>query len=828
MRLIPSAIFAGTSLFVLTTAAYAQETAAAQDDTTAQASDDSAVEEEIFVTARRRNESAQDVPLTVNAVTNEDLQRLNIRSFEDISKIVPGLQLGGANNATIRGIAFNQFVSGFNGTIEFYLNDAPTISQNVFGQTFDIGQIEVLRGPQGTLRGRASPSGSITVTTRRPDLDEVGGYMNFTGTDLGGINLQAAVGVPIIPGVLALRIAGIADYSKFNADGTIVESTLSPIDQRFSTWGGRVSLRFEPTDNIALNVVYQKQRQNARRYDQVESAQVADPTAPASPVFIAPSDNLAIENEPDRARQEREHFSVNAQWSFAGQRLNYVGAINTVDNFFQLNTGPGAIADPGNYFGPLDPPILNTLYGQIQDPQYSKTKAHEIRLSSEERLFGFLDYVIGYFQQKTVSIGRISNATVFYNPATRTCHPSLGCVLRTPIFRDANNKETSFFGNLTAHIGERTEISGGLRRIKYSALSTLATGTATSFIPAATVDDHLKATIYSASIKHELSDNLMVYATTGSSWRPGPTAVGDFSLTPSARELQFTQLPPEKSKSYEIGVKSTLMQGLRLNVSAFYQKFKNFPFRPSTPQFYISTDANAAPPPATVQRVVQFNFVSPVPVKVKGIELELAYASENFDAGINASYAKGKLKNALVPCSDYFSNTTGANVSDGIPDTRTTPPTVAEILNATGGDTLAACSVSARASQAPLWTASIRSEYRLPVSSAANAFVRGQITLNGDSLNDPINPVDDYDGYGLFNLYAGLRAVNGAWEFSIYGKNITKTERVISRTQSVLTAPFRNLALGGAPDNGLTTYRGITTLAPREFGVNLRYAFGSR
>src|SRR3546814_10786012 len=77
--------------------------------------------------------------------------------------------------ATIRGASF-QVESGSSPTVEFYLNDAPIQSNSLFNSMFDVGQIEVLRGPQGTLRGRASPSGSITVTTQKPDLYESGGY----------------------------------------------------------------------------------------------------------------------------------------------------------------------------------------------------------------------------------------------------------------------------------------------------------------------------------------------------------------------------------------------------------------------------------------------------------------------------------------------------------------------------------------------------------------------------------------------------------------------------------------------------------------------------
>ena len=135
---------------------------------------------EVIVQARRRDERLQDVPLVVNAVTNKQLDQLNIRDMKDIAPIVPGLTLTNNANgigsvATLRGVNFDVNSSGNNGTVEFYLNDEPITSDVVLQSMYDIGQIEVLRGPQGTLRGRASPSGSITVTTQRPDLYSFGG-----------------------------------------------------------------------------------------------------------------------------------------------------------------------------------------------------------------------------------------------------------------------------------------------------------------------------------------------------------------------------------------------------------------------------------------------------------------------------------------------------------------------------------------------------------------------------------------------------------------------------------------------------------------------------
>src|SRR5579864_7190134 len=145
MLKISKLAFASVSLLSLTTPALAQ-TAPAKD-----AGDTSVGSGDIIVSARRREERLQDVPKVVNAVTSEDLRKNNVEKFEDVSTIVPGLNLqdshnGLVQNASLRGASFDVDSGLQSATIQFYLNDANTQANQVFTSLFDIGQIEVLRG----------------------------------------------------------------------------------------------------------------------------------------------------------------------------------------------------------------------------------------------------------------------------------------------------------------------------------------------------------------------------------------------------------------------------------------------------------------------------------------------------------------------------------------------------------------------------------------------------------------------------------------------------------------------------------------------------------
>jgi iron complex outermembrane receptor protein len=838
-RYIPF-ILAAPSLLAIATTAAAQPTAPAPDTTAPSPAPSANVDtanpsEEIVVTARRRQESRQDVPLVVNAVTSEDLQKLNIREFKDITSVVPGLTLTQSANgigvqSTMRGVNFDVNASGNNGTIEFYMNDAPLSGGMLFQSMFDVGQIEVLRGPQGTLRGRASPSGSITVTTKKPDLNEIGGYVNFTGTTKGFINMNGALNLPLIRDVLAVRVAGVAD----NDDDSQIHSIHNTRDPSRKTRGGRITVRFEPLDNLKFQASYTKTVRNVQTYDQVESATFADPTAPASTVFITPHDRLAVQVEPRNYRQAFQIYNWQAEWAFAGQKLNYVGALDL------QRLDANAPNDVGYFFGDGYPTVLQRA-GQITET-HSRQLSHEVRLSSAERLFGMVDYIAGYFWNKTTVPTVLDTQTPLFlgifvpqNTFPLVISPSrFNSIIHTPVNRNGGTLEKSIFGNVTVHIGEATELSGGVRRISYHSEGELLIGGVP--VAAANEDRTLHATIYQLSAKHRFNSNLMVYASFGTSWRPGSatnTIIDRNNTQPGPVEAGFFFPPPEKSKSYEIGFKSDWFdKRVRFNVTAYHQTFQNYAY--SSPGVWVAAITSTG-----AQQAQQLNpaIAVGVPVKVNGVEAELALKPiDRWTIDANASYAKSKIKNGLIPCNDYFPN-------DGIPDSTSQIPTYAQIIAANGGnptDTIATCIVNYRAGIAAPFVATVQSEYSLPLTSHVDGYVRGLLNYFGKSQNDPANQLDDIKAYSLVNLYAGIRAPDGGWEIALYAKNIFDTERVLSRAANPATVGYQQLFrppnILPPPNNtaitfgqnGVSGYRVITMTPPREVGITARFSFGSR
>ena len=793
------------------------------------------VSNDIIVTARRRDERLQDIPQVVNAVTDETLKKLNILDFEDVQAVVPGLTLsadGVLSRAALRGVSFLP-ETRTSGTVEFYYNDALVESNFLFKSLYDVGQIEVLRGPQGTLRGRSAPSGAITITTRAPNVSEIGGYMSMSGTHLGGINAQGAINVPLIQDVLALRVAGVVDQN--DLDG--VRSINGGAKPRAFTRSFRTSLRFEPTDGIRATVTYQWLKENLDAYTQVfGSGAPAFPTHPAGyngPV-ITPGQRLAITNQPNRASAFQQVLVGNVELDLGGHRLSYVGSYSSKDNDEVFD------GDPGNM-------LPNAAIFSARPNKFSQM-THEARLSSTERLAGLFDYTLGafYSRQTIDSFARGPQAFLpgsFGSPLLAVPDPYSFNPRYQP-YRTTSliekQRELSFFGNVTLHLGDKTEFSGGGRYIIYkndsrivasllptlvavnrlapqcATLSVGSTYPGTCDLPGTAIGipvgvqatiparDRFDPFVYNLSLSHKFSDDLMVYASLGTAWRRGLDTSAEISdVTNNVVLRGVTLIEPETSKTYEIGIKSTwFYKRLRINVTAFHQTFDGLIFR-TQPAPYITSNGITAPSVVTRPWTVNADAV------INGIDAEVSFdVTPRWNITAAFSYADGKVNNTPIPCQD--SN------FDGTPDTGTVT-----VGSFPAGSVISLCNSRDPISQNPLWNLNLQSEFNFPVSEKVDGFIRG--LLNYYPSNDRRNIGFVVQDYALLNVYAGIRDPKGAWEVSAFAKNATGTNTQLSRSFEEIQSPSQIQAAFGPSGYRTTSY------TPRfETGLTVRYAFGAR
>ena len=801
--------------------------------------------EEIVVTARRRGESLEDVPQTVSAVTQSDVQQLNLLNLQDLSGVVPGLQIavvgsGYNNNDTLRGVTFNP-AGGSQNTVAFYVNDIPVTNALVSTSNFDVGQIEVLSGPQGTLRGEPAPSGSLTVTTHKPDLEEFGGYATVTGATHGNTNENAAVNLPIITDKLAVRLAAVADDSDFNG----VRSINSSLDPYSHTYGGRVSIRFEPIDSIEANVVYQQMDIQQGYFDQVTGSGApgrVDPDAPANynGPAIGALQRLGVEPYPNIVDTKTNLITGSVDWHVAGQVVSYdAGYFNYALNVpfnDPANQAPGITAANPIPLAPGVPPGPTTQ-------QFEQTD--ELRVASESPLFGFMDYTGGVFFRNTRaevnspqladflpgSFGSPSGAADpnIYNPKY-----TLELLIQTP----GESKELSEFAHFTFHMPGSTELAVGVRYLHYEndgyvagTLQTAGTYIATPLpfpcsvagygstypgtcdIPASTAitdttalartSENLDAhtAIYNMSLSHKFADGFLAYISSASSWRPPSGSVGISNGANDPTLASLLHVKAETSYDFETGIKWTFLENRgRLNLAFYHQQFDNFIYYGLPVTYLAYNGVQASPTP--------FNFTTNPNAVVNGVDFDTGFLiTRQWSVKLAGSYANGHLTGGDVPCNPPGGGTTAAAF----------PP----------GKYVFLCPSHASTSTSPNFNATAQSEYDFPLARLQNvdAFVRGLYVFYGRNPN--ANEFYTVPAYGLFNLYMGLRNSKGNWEAALFAKNLFDTQKLLSigYPTSTLVGLQSTFGPSGYSPVG-STQQGLTP--QQEFGLTLTYSFGSK
>lgn len=787
---------------------------------------------EVIVTARRKSEALQDVPQTVNAISGDTLEKLNIIQFNDVASVVPGLTLSNAGDgfstsASLRGVSFNP-TSQTSATVEFYINDALVESSYLFQSMFDVGQIEVLHGPQGTLRGRSAPSGSITVTTKAPDLNRIGGYISSTASNIDASNLQGAINVPLIKNMLALRVAGVIDRNDF--DG--VRSVNSHVDPKQDTNAYRASLRFVPIDSLDATLMFQHLGKDMDSFQSVEGIGNGY-NGPA----LQARDRRGITDDPTATNQGFDIGTLSVNWDIGSQRLSYIGSYNKerTDQLDPTDRGNLIVGDDAD---------LKLHFTQ-------KQTTHELRLSSSEPIGGWLDYTAGAFYSDTETHPARTAPTSFlsgsFGSPLATPDPNAfdsRYLLDTYQYLDQTNKERSIFGSLTWHLDDKTELTTGGRLIfaendsklrvdlgealialptsalgvpscDAAGLSSTYAGTCdapTSMIglqpgPFLTQDSPKqkhRPFVYNASLSRRFSDDFMAYASVGSAWRHGVDASAGINNAEMNQQLyDITHVDPEKSRSYEIGFKSSFLDHRALlNVALYHQNFDGLIFM-GQPVPYLSNDGVSSP------SVSNQAFTANADAIVDGIDVDAEFLiTHRWNATLAFSYADGHVDNDEIPCRD--SN------FDGIPDSGAVTP-----ASFPGGSVVAMCKSNQSVSTAPYWNATLQSEYSLPLAAHLETFVRGLATYYPE--NSRRNPGLTVDDYTLLNLYLGIRDPKGVWDLTLFAKNAAKASTRLSHETDQVQSPGDVQTAFGASGYYATSY------TPRRvFGATLRYSFGSR
>ena len=591
---------------------------------------------DIVVTAQRRSERLQDVPIAVSAVTGETLENRRVLDVVDLSNLTPSLQIKSGDNGAnprifIRGVGVNDFNPATNSAVGIYADGvyvaSPLAQRFAF---FDLQQAEVLRGPQGTLYGRNTTGGAINVTSRKPGNDFEADLLTEYGR-FASVNVQGGVTAPIAKDLLSVRIAGLYQTD----DGYTLNRLTGDHVNNTDRWAVRGSVRFKPSSNITddLAVTYGKSRGGSiLAYDRTlfpSSAAVAGPDGLCAPAAYGTglcTNILGYGNASRNLYQGDYRFEGKDKvdlFTVANTLTINLGALDLVSVTGYQHAKRNDQEDSDD--NPL--PILSGSYVARQN-----TFSQELRLQSSGTRN--LRYILGlYYAHDYLN-----------NNSSYDILPILPVSFTSGIGRYAwplTQKTDSYaaFGQLDYDLTSRLTLTGGLR---YSAdhkafnytSEELRTGTTLfTFNDAKTFD----SVTGKAGLQYRFSPDVNLYA----SYSRGAKSGGFFSgFATSPADLG--PYKDEKVNAYEAGLKTRLLgRRLQANLSAFYYDYQDL-------QVYtIVVDG----------LITRQQFTNASAARIYGGELELeARPARNLTVTMNAAYLDATYRNFESAGTNYSGN----------------------------------------------------------------------------------------------------------------------------------------------------------------------------
>ncbi|KQS53815.1 hypothetical protein ASG17_12675 [Brevundimonas sp. Leaf363] len=703
----------------------------------AQTADDTTTVDDIIVTATKQASNVQDVPVTVNVVQGEQLEEQVILKFEDVATLTPGLSLtnrdGRQQQASVRGVAAD-LDAGSTSTVDIYFNETVLDAATAFQSIYDIGQIEVVRGPQGTLRGRASPSGAILITTRRPSFSGLDGFVSATATDNGVQNYQAAIGAPVSD-TLAFRLAALYD----EGDDTGVRGLTNGREAGHETWSARGSVAWRPTDALDVDLVYQKMESDTDAYFAV----YGNGAYGDYDIF----DRVNFQDGPTTFYNASDIATLTSSYDLGSDfSLNYIGGFQDTqfDTLRDLDIG-NAIP----------------FFQYNQDIRIGNQNwSHELRFQRSGP--HFWTYMVGAYYST-------SDTDVLVDIP-------IAALVQTSDIQGRN------FGIFTNHAFQLTEndlVQVGLRYSETKSESE----TNSSLAGISNAESQYDAVTGSASYQHDFSEDLMGYVSYGRGYRPGGRAE-DATAPYLPEELKLYDA--EESDSIEVGLKSQLFdRRLTLNATVYNQTFKNFIGRlngiactgaPGTSApgglGYATADGTANGIDCNANFTFNGDGIS------RGVELEArGRITDYWTATFNAAYTDAHFDDAEIPCNDFN--------GDGTPD-------IDGPKRVQGGKYVSTCRSSGSLGALPEWSFSIASEYTQPIGRF-EGFVRGLVNYSGDVTT--LNTGYTADAYTLANLFIGFRDPDAGWEVTAFAKNLFDHQQQLTEEGSAslfgVPSPYR-------------------------------------
>ena len=785
-----------------------------------EASDGPALEE-VVVTAQRREQRIQDVPISVTALSQEQMDAQGVRSVDEVARLTPGITFqradarnGAMSTISIRGIAS----TGGASTTGVYIDDTPIqvralgaggAAFNAFPGVFDLERVEVLRGPQGTLFGAGSEGGTVRFITPQPNLQKFGlyGRSEFATTQGGdpSFELGAAFGAPLVEDKIAVRLSAWVrrdggwvdrtDWSRASVTGYPAGTPYPPtaptpasvtdtVDAN-ANWQNssafKAAISFAPTENLTItpSIYYQ------RMFLHDTAAFWAALSDPGSNEF---NSGNAINAE------SNDHFylpALKVEWAFNGLRLvsntSYFNrdskAINDYTSFETALWGqvfttvgiPGSVPYLNGPYYPAGFTPATSYQGNLQN-----NIAQELRLQSDDAN-ARINWVVGLFysHSRQTAIQIVSDPGLFGFIASTNAvgfGPPLEdgkyTFVQDPVI--ARDKQLALYAQADIKLTDWATVTAGVRAAdtKFQASANYH-----GFVVGPPVVDsgsqHEKPVTPKLGVSFKLNPDNMLYATATKGYRIGGynPRVG----TPCASDANYsgyhTLFDSDSVWSYELGSKNDLLDHrVRVNTSLYYIDWSN------------------------IQQVVAlsscgFAYTSNLgKARSQGLDLQADLAlTRNFVAGLAIGYNDARFTETV----------------------KSVPTAVANLI--TDGDHIVGWP----------WTVAVSAQYDFAAWNSHAAYVRADYQYQAKQTDTVpgSNPQNGgFQPWAVFqlpqttqlSLRAGMKF--DSWDVSVFGNNLTGDHPILASASSV------NFGIPG----GLVGYN-QTTFRPRTFGITAAY-----
>jgi len=711
--------------------------------------------EEVIVTAQKREQSLQDVPVSVNVIGGDEIAKSGIGNFEELSNQVPNLSINEGPMGMkifIRGLGSgaNQ---GFEQSVGLFIDGVYAGRDRQFQAAFmDVGAVEVLRGPQGTLFGKNTIAGAMTVTSAKPS-DEL--EASLTTSYEPRYDSYSAEGV--VSGPISDNLMGRMALTQSETGGYMENTALDKTDPVSRTTAARGTLLWEPTDELEMLAKYENghSRTSGSNYTVDEAGGWSDLLSSSDAKFNTTDASQRSTSTPESKDTNSESFTLNINYLLGEYELT------SITGYSEYQYEDILDADQTG-FEALNASLRQDFH------QWSQ----EVRLTSP--LGGEVDFITGLFYQ-TTDLHHIREGNLNVSAYSAT-NPILALVPRaqTDTEFDQQSETYALFGSLTWHVNDALHLTGGLRYTieekqanrglvfnDYESSTALGEVYSPTASPIAgvglneyqiavlglhqvsmyehQVEGERRAEDVSPAVKlqYDLFEDVMLYASISKAFKSGGFSEaglqgddpGEYATSPTAFDFD-----EEEALSFEIGGKTTLLDGAaKLNFALFRTEYSDL--QVSSFQGDVFVVGNAA------EAISQ------------GLEMDgtVRLGESLF---LNASLA-------------YLDATYGEYKNAGC--------TVAQLTASAGG-----CSqdLSGRElTNAPEWSANISLDHMLPVGDTLEFNSHVTLVYTGEQYT-----ATDLDAHSLEQSHTTLNARlalgdnSGSWEVALVGKNLTNEE----------------------------------------------------